>query len=162
MEGLYTAIADEFPICRKHTLITRITISALPFLTCIPTVTYAGIYIVQWFDTFAISPSLLVVVFAETLTVCWFYGLDKFCGHIYEMNANKLHMYWRLSWKFLCPLVLITIVILDIIFFQGLSYGDYVFPNWSVILGYTLNLIALLPIPGYAFGYFIYNKYFKK
>ena len=47
MEGLYTAIVDEFPRLKKHALATRIVISGLPFLTCLPTVTYGGIYVVQ-------------------------------------------------------------------------------------------------------------------
>lgn len=48
MEGLYTAIVDEFPRLKKHPLKTRLLISALPFLTALPTVSYGGIYVVQW------------------------------------------------------------------------------------------------------------------
>ena len=158
MEGLYTAIADTYPICRKHTLLTRFVISFIPFLTSLPTVTYAGIYVVQWLDRFAISPSVLIVVVAEVITISWFYGVDKFCGHVKEMNNITPYYNWRLSWKYLCPLTLLTIVILDIIFFEDLTYGSYVFPSWSVYLGYSLNFVALLPIPGYALIYYLYPK----
>lgn len=158
MEGLYTAISDEFPILRKHTLKTRIMISAIPFLTCLPTVTYGGIYVVQWLDTFAISPSVLLVVFFEVMTISWLYGLDKFCDNIKEMNSTKPYLNWRLSWKYVCPFVLLLIVIFDVIMFPGLSYGSYIFPAWSVYLGYLLNVVALLPIPLYALFYFIRKR----
>ena len=158
MEGLYTAISDEFPILKKHTLITRAVISAIPFLTCLPTVTYAGIYVVQWFDTFAISPSLLVVVFAEILTVCWFYGLEKFTHNICEMNSSKPFFFWQISWKYICPIILLTIVILDVLFFNGIMYGSYEFPKWSTTMGYSFNVIALSPIPLYAIFYYFRKK----
>ena len=160
MEGLYTAISDEFPQLKKHKLLTRAVISSIPFLTCLPTVTYAGIYVVQWFDTFAISPSLLVVVFAEILTVCWFYGLDKFTQNICEMNSSKPFLYWQISWKYVCPIILLTIVILDVTFFNGIMYGSYVFPKWSTNMGYSFNIIALSPIPLYAMWYH-FRKYRK-
>ena len=158
MEGLYTAISDEYPICKKHSLLTRIIISSVPFITCIPTVTYAGIYVVQWMDTFAISPSVLLIVFAEVITVSWIYGLNKFCTNIKEMNDTKPFIIWRLSWKFLCPIVLFTIVLLDILFFPGLEYGSYVFPSWSIFLGYGLNVIAITPIFAYMIFYLAYKR----
>lgn len=158
MEGLYTAISDEFSICRKWPLTTRFMISAVPFITSLPTVTYGGIYVVQWMDTFAISPSVLVVVCVEVVTISWIYGLDKFCQNIKEMNSRTPFLNWRISWKFICPAVLFLIVVFDIMYFEGLSYGSYDYPRWSVHFGYLLNFIALLPIPGYALFYFIKNK----
>ena len=65
MEAVYTAICDEFPKFKKHAILTRFLICGLPFLTAIPTITYAGIYVVQWLDRFAISPSVLMIVFVE-------------------------------------------------------------------------------------------------
>lgn len=155
MEGLYTAIVDEYPWLKKHALVTRIVISGVPFITCLPTVTYAGIFVVQWLDRFAISPSVLLVVFVEVITVSWFYGLDKFCAHVQEMNGIRPYANWRISWKYICPIALLTIVILDIVFFERLSYGNYQFPEWSGTAGFALNCVALLPIPGYALFYFV-------
>lgn len=161
MEGLYTAIVDEYPSLKRHALVTRIVISGIPFLTCLPTVTYAGIYVVQWLDMFAISPSVLVVVCVEVITVSWFFGLDKFCQLVHDMNGTWPFLSWRFSWKYLCPVALLLIVVLDIINFPGLVYGDYVYPAWSSLLGYALNFLALLPIPLYAAYYFIRRRYFS-
>jgi SNF family Na+-dependent transporter len=161
MEGLYTAISDEFTIFKKHSILTRIGISLIPFLAGLPTISYAGIYVVQWLDTFAISPSVLLVVFTEIITVCWIFGLEKFSDHISEMNDKKPFIIWRLSWKFLCPIVLFTIVVLNVIFFEGLNYGNYSFPSWSIYLGYSLNVLALMPIPLHIIYYFFKKKHVK-
>ena len=123
-----------------------------------PTVSYAGIYIVQWLDRFAISPSVLVVVLVETVTISWSYGLDKFCEHIKEMNGSYPFYNWKISWKYICPISLIIIIVMDIIFFETLTFGAYQFPHWSMWLGYLLNVIALLPIVVYP----IYYRYYLK
>ena len=156
MEGLYTAIVDEYPWLKRHALLARIVISSVPFITCLPTVTFAGIYVVQWLDTFAISPSVLLIVCIEVLTVAWIYGLDKFCSNVHEMNGTWPFLSWRLSWKYICPLALLIIVVLDITFFEGLNYGDYCFPAWSSVLGYAINFGALMPIPCYAAYYYFF------
>ena len=162
MEGLYTAIVDEYPICRKYTITTRVLISAIPLITSLPTVTYAGIYWVQWLDTFAISPSLLVIVVAEVFTVSWLYGVDKMCDNIKEMNGTAPFINWRISWKYICPLALTTIVVFDVIYFEGISYGSYAFPKWSMNLGYLLNILVLLPIPLLVIKAFVQKKQTQK
>jgi hypothetical protein len=63
---------------------------------------------------------------------------------------------WQYSWKFICPISLIAIVILDAIFFAPLKFGSYYFPKWSIGLGYFLNFVSLIPIPLYAFIYFFF------
>jgi solute carrier family 6 (neurotransmitter transporter, serotonin) member 4 len=161
MEGLYTALVDEFSICRKHKFVTRALISIVPFITSLPTVTYGGIYVVQWLDKFAISPSVLVVVFVEVVTVSWIYGIEKFSKNIKEMNTKIPYINWRISWQFLCPITLFTIVLLDVAFFEGIQFGSYEFPRWSIFLGYFFNFLALIPIPGYALIRFLKLKFTK-
>ena len=158
MEGLYTAIVDEFPFFKKRPLLTRLLICGIPFLTALPTVSHSGIYIVQWLDRFAISPSVLMIVFVETIVISWTYGLKNFCQRIYEMNGSMPFINWRISWKYICPLALFIIIILDVVFFQPLTFGQYQFPNWSTWLGYLLNIISLCPIIIYALFYKFSHK----
>lgn len=146
MEGLYTAITDEFPSLKRHKYICRILIILIPFLTCLPTVSYGGMYVVQWLDTFSVSPSVLVVVLAELLCVSWVYGIKKFSLNIKEMNSKEPYLYWRISWKFICPLCLTIIIIFTTIFFENLKVGTYAYPVWSSVLGWSLNAIGLSPI----------------
>jgi SNF family Na+-dependent transporter len=164
MEGMYTAIVDEYPFLKKHWILCRFLISIIPFLTCLPTVTYGGMYVVHWLDTFSVSPSVLIVVFLEVVAVTWIYGLDKFCLNIKEMNMKIPHFNWRYSWKYICPISLLAIIICTIVLqLSGtLQLGQYKYPVWSTALGMIMNFIALLPIPCYAVYVFINKKLFKK
>jgi hypothetical protein len=112
----------------------------------LPTVTYAGIYVVQWYDRFAVCPSVLFIVFCEIIVISWYYGVDKFCENIKEMNKIRPYLNWRLSWKYICPISLIGIVIMDTILFTKLQYGSYTYPIWSNVVGYLMNIMAVLPL----------------
>ena len=41
----------------------------------------------------------------------------------------------------------ITLMILSLTYSDELKYGDYVFPSWSIIFGWCLNMGFILPIP---------------
>jgi SNF family Na+-dependent transporter len=158
LEGLYTSFVDEFEICRQHKYLTRFLLSFIPFLVSLPTVTYGGSYVIDWLDAFSISPSLLIVVLAELIVICWVYGLDKFKSDIKSMNGSKPFIYWGFSWKYTCPLILGCIVLFTLFTFRKLQIGPYIFPTWSNVLGFSMNAITLLPIPIYALYRFIMKK----
>lgn len=44
------------------------------FIAAIPTVTYGGPYIVHLFDSYAVAPAILIVVFLEIVAVMYAYG----------------------------------------------------------------------------------------
>jgi SNF family Na+-dependent transporter len=160
LEGLFTAISDEFSIAKKHPFILRTLFTIFPFLTCLPSVTYGGIYVVHWLDSFSVFPSVLVIVLLESIIVSWYYGVDKFCGNIKQMNRKiYLEKYWKISWKYVVPSCLTIIVILTILSAGDLVYGMYEYPKWSSIFGWVLNAIVLSPIPLYALFKSLKNRY---
>lgn len=59
-------------------------------------------------------------------------------------------MYWSIMWKYIVPVLLLSIIAFDAIMFQPLEYGKYKFPMWTNYLGYSVNLVMLLPIPAFA------------
>lgn len=158
MEGLYTGVIDEFAICKRNPFKTRMAISIIPFITALPTVTYGGIYSVQWLDRFAISPAIIIIVLVEVITVCWIYGSDRFHQNIKSMNGSIPYINWRISWKYIVPILLAAIIIFDAIMFTPMSYGSYIYPMWSNWLGYFTNFIVLLPIPFFALYTLFYPK----
>ena len=99
-----------------------------------------------------------MVVFFEAVAVCWLYGADRFYDNLKEMGGKRPSMYWKLMWKYIVPCLLLSIIVFDAVMFQPLQYGSYKFPMWSNWVGYSVNLLMLLPIPIYA----LYNYYKTK
>lgn len=55
--------------------------------------------------------------------------------------------FFRLAWKILCPFIVISLMILSLTYSDELRYGEYLYPSWSMIFGWCLNMSFILPIP---------------
>ena len=158
MEGLYTAIIDEYPKLKTHKYLFRALISGIPFITSLSTVTYGGSFVVQWLDAFSVSPSVLVIVLVELITITWIYGIQKFNDNVYEMNSKKTFVFFQISLKFITPLCLTLIILLSMIQFKTLTVGTYTYPGWSSVVGWGINVISLLPIAIYGMYFYLFKR----
>jgi hypothetical protein len=67
-----------------------------------------------------------------------------------DIRANlgfEPNCFFRLAWTVLCPVIIIILMILSLTYSDELKYGNYIFPSWSIIFGWCLNLSFILPIP---------------
>lgn len=105
-------------------------------------------------ESYGTSLSLLFIVLVETVTVCWLYGADKFSDKLEEMYGHKPGIYWRICWKYISPTILLVIFVAALIQeggkYQSLRYGNYVYPTWSLALGWLMTASSVICIPTYA------------
>jgi SNF family Na+-dependent transporter len=161
LEAIYTALADEFHVVRMNRKFFMISIHFLLFICSLPTVTYGGNYLVTFLDSFATSPALMLIVFCEAVTVTWIYGLDKFDNDLRRMMGFRANFYWKICWKFICPLIIFVLFIVSIYFFERPTMGSYEYPTGYIIFGWVINCSVMLPIPAYILYKFFSNKFCK-
>jgi hypothetical protein len=70
--------------------------------------------------------------------------------------------FFRYAWKILCPVIVISLMIFSLTYSDELKYGNYLFPSWSIIFGWCLNLGFILPIPMVIIYVFIFYTDRKK
>ncbi len=158
LEAIYTALADEYWVIRKYRKTCMAMIHLILFLSSLPTVTYGGNYLVTFLDTFASSPALMLIVFMEILSVAWLYKVDNFVTQNYEMFGVKANIFWIVCWKYLSPFIIFFLFISSIVLFEAPVHGqNYEYPIGYVILGWCLNISAMIPIP-----FWMTYKYFSK
>ncbi|XP_054152650.1 sodium-dependent serotonin transporter-like [Oppia nitens] len=151
LEAMITGLCDEFPaLLRRNREIFVAFIVIFIYLCAIPTTTYGGKYVLELLENYGISLPLLFVVFIETIAVCWCYGSEKFSCQIEEMLGTKPGIFWRICWKFISPLFLGFIFFAALFEYKDLVIGSYVYPNWSILLGWTITLSSMTCIPLYA------------
>jgi solute carrier family 6 amino acid transporter-like protein 5/7/9/14 len=75
------------------------------------------------------------------------YGIHNLVNDIQINLGFEPNLFFRFTWKFLCPIIVITLMILSLTYSDQLKYGDYVYPLWSIIFGWCLNMAFILPIP---------------
>jgi hypothetical protein len=62
-----------------------------------------GTYVIEFLDVYGVSFSVLFIVVAETVAVCWCYGVKRFSEDIRQMLGFYPGIYWRFCWA-LCPI----------------------------------------------------------
>ena len=152
-ESVYTAISDEYPIFARHPRLSRGLVVLIPFLVSMPTLTHGGKYIVHFMDFFGTSPSILFIVLCELIATLWYYGIDKFCDNVEVMTGTRPNIYWRITCRYIAPLILFVLFILSFIQFDSdefSSFGDKKTVLRVSIAGWTMNTISTLPVPIYA------------
>uniref|UniRef100_A0A8D3DZF2 Transporter n=1 Tax=Scophthalmus maximus TaxID=52904 RepID=A0A8D3DZF2_SCOMX len=77
--------------------------------------TTSGSYWFTMFNDYGATFSLLFVVLVEVITVSYIYGSKRFEKDVEDMLGHRPNWYWRIMWKFISPLLLITVFVFYIV-----------------------------------------------
>ncbi|XP_058116827.1 sodium-dependent serotonin transporter [Anopheles ziemanni] len=156
LEAMITALCDEYPrtIGRRRELFVLILLGLI-YICALPTMTYGGVYLVNFLNVYGPGLAILFVVFVEAAGVFWFYGVDKFSADIEQMLGKKPSLFWRICWKYISPTFLFCILIFSLLGYEDMLGEEYKYPEWSVAAGWTLTLSSVLCIPTYAIFKFL-------
>ncbi|XP_014238805.1 sodium- and chloride-dependent glycine transporter 1-like [Trichogramma pretiosum] len=158
IEAIISSVTDAYPTLRKHKLLVTLGSLFVLFLGSIIFVTNGGMYILQVFDWYAASISVISICLVEVIVVGWTYGCKNFVRDIEFMIGEKIHWWWPLCWKYTTPVILSFIFITTIVFNTRITYNGMPYPAWAVGVGWCSCLVSILCIPGYALCYMIFKK----
>ncbi|CAM4807571.1 unnamed protein product [Rotaria magnacalcarata] len=160
-ESIYTAISDEFPMLARRPRLSRACVVLVPFLASIPTLTHGGKYIVHFMDFFGTSPSIMFVVLCELIATVWLYGIDRFSSDVETMTGHKPSIYWRITCRYVAPLILLILYVCSFIQFDSQEFSSFGEGNTAFkvsIAGWTISAISTLPIPIYACWWLLFRR----
>ncbi|KAL8619530.1 hypothetical protein ACOMHN_011881 [Nucella lapillus] len=163
IEGVATSLYDlDFhPWVRKKWLVSGVLCASCCMVGML-FVLGSGSYWVALFDAFAGSYPLILIALAETIGVGWVYGADRFCRDIELMIGKKPNAYWRIAWKFIAPILIISLLVATMIrqFSHPIVYKAYdktkgmmeeqSFPWYAGLTCAILVLSSVLFMPGVA------------
>ncbi|CAM4338178.1 unnamed protein product [Caretta caretta] len=160
MEGITTAVLDEFPALREWRRKT-LFLGALCFtfyLLGLLLITEGGIYWFTLIDAYSTSFGLIIITLFMCVGIAFFYGVNQFCRDIVDMICRcppwcgKLVLYFKACWVFITPCLLLFI--LFYIFLEtyntSLHYGAYTYPGWGKALGVCMGTVTCIQIPLWA------------
>ncbi|CAF4875700.1 unnamed protein product [Rotaria sp. Silwood1] len=147
LEAMYTALSDEYFLLKRHRKFGMFIMCCILIIACLPTVTHGGNYVVQYLDKFSTGPALMLVVMMEAIAVSWVYGINNIVYDIQLHLGFEPNYFFRFTWKILCPLIVTLLMIFSLISSDKLTYGNYLYPSWSIIFGWCFNMALILPIP---------------
>uniref|UniRef100_A0A8C1IBI2 Transporter n=1 Tax=Cyprinus carpio TaxID=7962 RepID=A0A8C1IBI2_CYPCA len=123
IETIVTSVSDEFPkYLRKH--------KPLFTLVCLKSQS---------------TTPLMPVDFLPSC-ICGA-GLQRFCEDIEMMIGFQPNKFWRICWAFVTPTILTFILALSLYQWKVMTYEDYTYPTWSMVLGWLMVICSVIWIP---------------
>ncbi|XP_058256492.1 sodium- and chloride-dependent glycine transporter 2 [Hemibagrus wyckioides] len=148
IETIVTSVADEFPkYLRKHKPLFTLVCCVSFYILGFPMITENGMYMLQLVDTYAASYSLVIIAIFELIGVSYIYGLQRFCEDIEMMIGFQPNRFWRMCWAFVTPTILTFILGLSLYQWKVMTYEDYTYPTWSMVLGWLMVICSVIWIP---------------
>lgn len=150
LETFMTAIYDEYPKSRNYKTTVTFVTCVVCFLLGLPCVTQGGQYIFNLMDVYGGGFSVLFVSVCEAVAIMYGYGIKRLCDDFEFMLGFRLSYFWRISWAFVCPAVLLGIFILGLVDYETITYYGKPYPAWAEAIGWFLAMISLSMIPLWA------------
>ncbi|KAI7814276.1 putative sodium- and chloride-dependent glycine transporter 2 [Triplophysa rosa] len=148
IETIVTSVSDEFPkYLRKHKPLFTLVCCLSFFVLGFPMITESGMYMLQLVDTYAASYSLVIIAIFELIGVSYIYGLKRFCEDIEMMIGFQPNRFWRICWAFVTPTILTFILIISLYQWKVMTYENYTYPTWSMVLGWLMVICSVIWIP---------------
>ncbi|KAJ7360531.1 hypothetical protein OS493_015634 [Desmophyllum pertusum] len=105
-----------------------------------------GFYLLEIISS-ASSIPLLLTGLAECIGVAFIYGMDKFSNDLCVMTGKQVKSRWKICWKFISPLIILSVIIGGIV--QMIVSGEFTYTAWDR----DQAKVKYLPYP--AWGYVI-------
>ncbi|XP_058420384.1 inactive sodium-dependent neutral amino acid transporter B(0)AT3 [Diceros bicornis minor] len=135
------------------------------FLASICFTLQSGNYWLEIFDRYAASLNLIAFAFLEVVGIIYVYGMNRFCDDIAWMTGRRPGLYWRVTWKVVSPLLLLTIFVAYIALLARTppsyrawnpQYDQFplqqekIYPGWVQATCVLLSFLPVLLVPAVA------------
>ncbi|XP_065253917.1 sodium-dependent proline transporter-like [Emys orbicularis] len=160
MEGITTAVLDEFPALREWRRKTLFlgTLCFTFYLLGLLLITEGGIYWFTLIDAYSTSFGLIIITLFMCIGIAFFYGVNQFCRDIVDMICrcppwcSKVVLYFKACWVFITPCLLLFILFYIFLemYTTTLHYGAYAYPRWGKALGVCMGTVTCIQIPLWA------------
>jgi neurotransmitter:Na+ symporter, NSS family len=144
-ESVVAAVMDKFNMSRK---LAASLVSGLAFLVGLIFISRGGLLWLDQVDYFINNFGLVLVGLFTCLLVGWGYGAHKIREHINEVSEIKIGVWFDICIKFITPIVLIILLVLNFIERIKEPYEGY--PAFMQIVG-GWGMMAVLIILGIVF-----------
>ncbi|XP_033336012.2 sodium-dependent nutrient amino acid transporter 1 isoform X1 [Megalopta genalis] len=151
-----SVIMDNFPRLQNWKVTAGVSISG--FLIGIVYCTRGGQSILNLVDYFGGTFIIVFLASFELIAISWIYGIDNFLDDVEFMTGRRPPFYWRLTWGFITPLSLFSILIYFLCELTPLEYDGEYYLTSAYVAGWLLLGLGVVQLPLWAVIINIQNK----
>lgn len=148
VEAMSTFILDRWNHLRKYQIYVVLGICSTCYILAIPMCYSGGIYIFTLLEWNTASWAILLIGFAEIVSVSWCYGCNRFLDNMAAMDMKlgwfQRKMWWVL-WVIIAPATCLAVFVFQMVNLVPAEYETYVFPDWADALGILIGVTTLVP-----------------
>ncbi|XP_068197100.1 sodium- and chloride-dependent GABA transporter 3-like [Antennarius striatus] len=156
VESIFSTVKDLFPrsfrLRVRHEIFVLIGCIIL-YLLQLTVVTEGGIYVFNLIDFYGSTRVCMnFMAICECMALGWIFGAERVSNIIEDMTGHRPSVFFRVSWKFIIPLLSLISFVLYLVDYKHLKVKDYIYPDWAYALGWTMTLSSVLMVPLWAVG----------
>lgn len=159
-EAMVVSIVDAWPAFRPRQELVTLVLCVTIFLGSLSLCASNGMYVLVILDQYCVVFTITLTTLSTIIAFAHVYGVGRVFRDLEMMMQRPLSFFFYLTWTYATPIILLITFISNIITIGGekLQYGDYVFPDWAIGLGWATALFSALAIPIYSIIYLILAK----
>ncbi|KAK3594648.1 hypothetical protein CHS0354_003571 [Potamilus streckersoni] len=134
-------------VTKQRRIVGLLSVCIMMFTIGIVFTTEGGLYVTEFLNSYVGGVSVLVILLLECLVLMYLYGATKFTNNIADMTGNHDSPWWKWSWRFITPAILLCLIVISSMSTRRLTYREYNYPEWTEVLGWILTGLPLTLIP---------------
>lgn len=147
VESVNAVLVDSASKVARHKIAFYVCFAA--FILGILFTTNAGLYFLDVIDHFVSNFGLILVGIFECVAIGWIYGAERMRQYINSVSDWKLGKWWNYSIKYVIPIILSVLVVLQ--FFAEMKSNYEGYPDWAIALGWLVVIVPIVIAIGFAF-----------
>ena len=117
------------------------------YLLGLPCVSASGQYVLDLMDTYGAGFAVLWTGFWECVGLMWIYGFKNVSKDISLMIGSQPSWFWKITWAFVCPIVLILLFIIGLVTWGEHKYSGVIpYPEWATGVGWALVALSAFQV----------------
>ncbi|XP_064482747.1 sodium-dependent nutrient amino acid transporter 1-like [Ornithodoros turicata] len=145
VEVIMTVLNDQYPSLKRWRSYFSVLTCAICFATGLILCTDSGNYLRLLFDNYGVGQAVFLYAILEVVGLMWIYGWKTICKDFEYMLGSKISWFWKVTWGFVTPVVLIAIFVYGNI---GLEEGgNSKLPRLGHVIGWLLAAVAIGQVP---------------
>ncbi|XP_067653183.1 sodium- and chloride-dependent glycine transporter 1-like [Haliotis asinina] len=151
VETVVSGILDQYQFLLKWRIHVTFGCCVGSFLIGIIFTTEGGMYVYQLEDWYISTLFITFAGFLECITLGWIYGVNRFSADIELMIGRPAPLFFKVSWRYITPTILLVLFISTLIMYKPPTYGSYIYPEYAASIGWIIASVSCVPFVVLAF-----------